>query len=86
MRKLSEDNLWTVTYGKSNWPVWRGVKAPDDITPTDSSYIGMDWCGGFFDKMKSNKEYRQKLIEDIVDSILILYNFQKEYGKIHPIS
>lgn len=74
---------WSVTYGKVNWPVWRGVKDPNDNS--GSSYLGMDWNGEFFDKMKS-KDYSENVINDIVDSILKLYNFQTEYGKLHPLS
>ena len=95
LKKGEDDNIvkenlgneWTVTYDQSvNWPVWRGVKAPDDKTPRDSSYVGMDWNGEFFDKMESSQEYRGKLIEDIGKSIVSLYNFQKEYGKSHSPS
>ena len=79
-----KDNCWSVTYGNVNWPVWRGVKDPNDNS--GSSYLGMDWNGEFFDKMKSDKDYSEKVINDIVKSILTLYKFQKEYEKLHPLS
>ena len=81
-----EDKLWMVTYGKVNWPVWRGMRDPDDSVPRDKSYAGMDWDGKFFKKMKSNSDYRRKVIDDIAKSILELYKFQVEYGKSHLFS